>query len=84
MSTLIGVSKHYSDMIEGRKGSAKHLSPQEVGVIIKQGYETLSIEAREGLDHWDKFREADHKLMLKKLARVAVADARDLSLGFTV
>ncbi|KAL1305131.1 hypothetical protein AAFC00_002056 [Neodothiora populina] len=80
MKTLIGVSKHYADLIEGQKGMIKNLSPREVGKIIKQGYETLSIESREGLDHWERFREADHKVMLKKLARVAVADARNLSL----
>ena len=46
--------------------------------MIKQGYETLSIQAKEGLDHWDKFREADHKMILKKIARVAVEDAKSL------
>lgn len=80
MGTLIGVSKHYSDLIEAQRGSVKNLSPREVGKIIRQGYETLSIDVREGLDHWEKFREADHKVMLKKLARLAVADARTLSL----
>lgn len=81
MKTLIGVSQHYSELIEGQKGRTKNLSPREVGKIIKQGYDTLSIESREGLDQWEKFREADHKVALKKLARVAVADARLLSLS---
>lgn len=80
MNTLIGVSRHYAELIEGQKGSTKNLSPKEVGKIIKQGYETLNIEGREGLDQWDKFREADHKVELKKLARVVVADARTVAL----
>lgn len=79
LSTLIGVSTHYSVLIEGQKGKVKNLSPREVGKIIKQGYETLSIEATEDMAQWERFREADHKAMLKKLARVAVSDARSLS-----
>ena len=83
MTTLVGVSTHYSELIEGQKGNIKNLSPREVGKIIKQGYETLNIETREGLDRWEKFREADHKVALKKIARTAVTDARELSLYST-
>lgn len=79
ISILTGVSKHYSDLIQDAKGKANNLSPREVHKIIKDGYETLSIEAKEGLDHWSRYREADHKAELKKVARVAVADARKLS-----
>lgn len=81
MGTLISVSEHYSDLIAGEKKSSKNLSPREVSKIIKEGYETLSIEAKEGLDHWEKYREADHKVLLKKIVRVVVADAKDLSLA---
>ncbi|KAJ9645935.1 hypothetical protein H2199_002978 [Coniosporium tulheliwenetii] len=80
IETLISVSSHYHALLEDGKGKArsKNLSPKEVNQIIKQGYETLSIQAREGLDQWEKFREADHKVVLKKIARLAVADAKDL------
>lgn len=81
MKTLVGVSKHYSDLIAAQRDQIRNPSPRQVGNIIKQGYETLSIEVREGLDRWEGFREADHKTVLKKLARVAVADARTFSLG---
>ncbi|RAL09724.1 ARMH3 family protein [Aspergillus homomorphus CBS 101889] len=56
----------------------KHLSPREVHRIIKQGYETLSIPPLEGLSAWQKFREADWKVELKRAARCAVDDARQL------
>ena len=82
MQTLINVSSHYQSLLENNdkaKARSKHLSPQEVNNIIKQGYETLSIDASEGLDRWDKFREADHKSLLKKIARAAVEDAKTLN-----
>ncbi|CAG5155381.1 uncharacterized protein ALTATR162_LOCUS3633 [Alternaria atra] len=79
MQTLINVSSHYQSLLN-EKGR-KHLSPQEVGQVIKQGYETLSIDASEGLDRWEKFREADFKSALKKIARVVVEDAKALNEG---
>ena len=78
---LVSVSGHYYTLLEGNekgKVKTKNLSPREVSKVIKQGYETLSIQAKEGLDHWDKFREADHKMVLKKVARAAVEDAKSL------
>lgn len=56
----------------------KNLSPREVHRIIKQGYETLSIQPPEGLSAWSRWRETDWKSELKKAARVAVDDARQL------
>lgn len=79
MQTLINVSSHYQSLLESSrngKAKSKHLSPQEVNNIIKLGYETLSIDASEGLDRSDKFREADFKISLKKIARAAVDDAK--------
>lgn len=58
----------------------KNLGPREVHQIIKQGYDTLSIQPQEGLSTWEKWREADRKLELKKAARCAVEDARRLVL----
>lgn len=80
MQTLINVSSHYQSLLESNgKARSKHLSPQEVSTVIKQGYETLSIDASEGLDRWEKFREADFKSLLKKIARAAVEDAKALN-----
>jgi hypothetical protein len=77
---LISVSSHYNQLLEdgasGRRG--KHLTSAQVAGVIKQGYETLSIHAREGLDSWDKYREADKRVFLKKMARAAVADVKRL------
>jgi len=78
MQTLINVSSHYQALLDGDRGksTSKHLSPQEVSKVIKQGYETLSIDTSEGLDRWEKFREADRKTLLKRIARAAVDDAK--------
>lgn len=81
IQTLINVSSHYHSMLEGpEKGKvrSKNLSPREVSNVIKAGYETLSIDASEGLDRWERFREADFKVLLKKIARVVVDDAKSL------
>jgi hypothetical protein len=37
------------------------------------------VDASEGLDRWEKFREADFKSLLKKIARAAVEDAKALN-----
>jgi len=82
MQTLVNVSAHYHALLEGKEGKgalrSKNLSPREVSSVIKQGYETLSIEAGEGLDRWERFREADWKVALKRIARAAVEDAKGL------
>lgn len=56
----------------------KNLSPREVHRIIKQGYDTLSIQPPEGLSAWSRWRETDWKSELKRAARYAVDDARQL------
>jgi hypothetical protein len=81
IETLISVSSHYHAILEGSaqgKFRNKNLSPKEVSRVIKQGYDTLSIEAKEGLDRWDSFREANHKTVLKRIARIAGEDANAL------
>lgn len=56
----------------------KNLSPREVHRIIKQGYDTLSIQPPEGLTTWARWRETEWKSELKRAARWAVDDARQL------
>lgn len=56
----------------------KNLSPREVHRIIKQGYDTLSIQPPEGLTTWARWRETEWKSELKRAARCAVDDARQL------
>ncbi|CEJ62358.1 hypothetical protein PMG11_10859 [Penicillium brasilianum] len=56
----------------------KNLSPREVHRIIKQGYDTLSIQPPEGLTTWSRWRETEWKSELKRAARCAVDDARQL------
>lgn len=81
IDTLISVSRHYHSILEESsksRGKSKHLSAREVHKVIQQGYDTLSIQAKEGLDHWDRFREADNKAVLKKVARIAIEDTKEL------
>ncbi|KAG7101468.1 hypothetical protein HYQ44_019129 [Verticillium longisporum] len=83
IGTLISVSAHYKEMLKtgaGKDAKARGaiLTSVEVADVIKQGYETLSIQAKEGLDTWERYREADERTLLKKVARVAVADGRGL------
>jgi hypothetical protein len=51
--------------------------------VIQRGYETLSIQAKDGLDRWERFREAEHKNVLKKAAKVVVGDVKEM-IGMTI
>ncbi|KAI0900232.1 DUF1741-domain-containing protein [Annulohypoxylon nitens] len=73
IGTLVSVSAHYKTMLESG-GSKRNLTSTEVAEVIKQGYETLSIQAKEGLDGWERYREADERTLLKKMARATVTD----------
>lgn len=91
VDSLIGVSRHYHGLLEedGRLakatkgGAGKHLSARQVQTVIQRGYETLSIQAKDGLDRWERFREAEHKNVLKKAARVVVGDVKEM-IGMTI
>jgi hypothetical protein len=79
INTLIGVSQHYQELIDSQRAKKEHLSPREVSKIIKQGYETLALEGKEGPEAAETgYREVEYKSMLKRAARVAVADAANL------
>lgn len=81
IDTLVSVSVHYKEMLgtDGSKAvkgkrTGGQLTSLQVAEVIKQGYETLSIQAKEGLDSWEKYREADERTLLKKMGRQAVGD----------
>jgi hypothetical protein len=80
IDSLIGVSRHYHSLLEEdgkqRVRGGKHLSARQVQGVIQRGYETLSIQAKDGLDRWERFREAEHKTALKKVTRVVVGDVK--------
>jgi hypothetical protein len=77
IDTLISVSTHYKELLADGK-RANNLTSAQVAGVIKQGYETLSIQAKEGLDGWEKYREADERVFLKKMARTVVSDVKSL------
>lgn len=83
IDTLVNVSTHYKEMLlanggEKKVGKKGNLTSLQVAEVIKQGYETLSIQTKEGLDSWEKYREADERTLLKKMARAAVGDVQGL------
>jgi hypothetical protein len=80
IDTLVAVSTHYKELLaDGSHGKqVKNLTSVQVAGVIKQGYESLSIQSKEGLDGWDKYREADERTFLKKMARAVVADVKIL------
>jgi hypothetical protein len=88
IDTLVNVSTHYKEMLAergiggGKAATGRRIGSQltslQVAEVIKQGYETLSIQAKEGLDSWEKYREADERTLLKKMARAAVGDVKVL------
>ena len=63
-------------LLSSSSSSSSTLTSLQVAEVIKQGYETLSIQAAAGLDGWEKYREADERTLLKRLARTAVADVK--------
>lgn len=80
IDTILSVCSHYRQMLSdnGGKRLPANLTAAQVADLIKQGYDSLSIQTREGLDTWERFREADERTVLKKMARAAVADARTM------
>ncbi|KAI1322108.1 hypothetical protein F5Y16DRAFT_404821 [Xylariaceae sp. FL0255] len=75
INTLVSVCAHYKTMLDAG-GSKKNLTSVQVSEVIKQGYETLSIQTKEGLDGWERYREADDRTLLKKMARATVTDVK--------
>lgn len=80
INILISVSTHYHDLLQAQHAASKkaHQSPTAVQKVIKQGYETLNIEASEDLGKWEKWREGSGiwRGELKRIVRTVVADAR--------
>ncbi|KAI1345705.1 hypothetical protein F5Y01DRAFT_308841 [Xylaria sp. FL0043] len=75
IDTLVNVTAHYKSLLDSG-GSKKNLTSTQVAEVIKQGYETLSIQTKEGLDGWERYREADDRTLLKKMARATVMDVK--------
>ena len=80
VEALLSVSSHYHDLLKAQHGKKTHQSPTAIQKVIKEGYETLNLEADEGFGQWDRWRESNWKAEIKKTIRIAVEDARILSL----
>lgn len=78
LTMMAKLNAHYKSMLEEQKGRKKNLAPGDVSKIIKQGYETLDLQAADSWGGWEKFREVERKTLLKRAARFAVADVRGL------
>lgn len=79
IKTLMDAGLHFTNAFDKANGKAKNVSTKDVMKVIKDGYETLAIEAREGTDNWTPYREQDYKTEVKKITRVVVADTRRLA-----
>lgn len=80
VKALISVSSHYHELLKAQHGKKTHQSPTAIQKVIKEGYDTLNLEADADFGHWEKWRENDWKPELKKMIRVSVEDARLLAL----
>jgi hypothetical protein len=78
IKTLSDASTHLTEAIQNAGGNSKKVSVKEVMTIIRNGYETLSIESREEGEYWTPYREQDHKGDMKKITRVVIADGKRL------
>lgn len=79
IEVLLSVSGHYKQLVEEKKGKGnKNISPREIAKIIKEGYETLTLEAKQGQEQWRRYREADYRNFIKKVTRMAVTDLKTL------
>jgi hypothetical protein len=88
IDTLLSVSSHYKQQLLGSGDNSnrsaretKNLTSIRVAEVIKEGYETLSIQTKEGLDSWERFREAGERSLMKVVARTAVDDVKALNKG---
>jgi hypothetical protein len=80
VAALISVSSHYHELLKAQHGKKTHQSPTAIEKVIKEGYETLNLEANEGFGQWERWRESNWKSEMKKMIRVAVEDSKTLSL----
>ncbi|KAK9457661.1 hypothetical protein V1511DRAFT_494247 [Dipodascopsis uninucleata] len=79
IGTLISIEGHYNNLIKERSVfSSGQLSSDQVSELIKSGYETLSISAQQGIDYWDRYRDSDERVYLKRVTLQAVADTKSL------
>lgn len=78
VTMMAKLNSHYRTMLEEQKGRKRSMAPGDVSKIIKKGYETLDLPAAEAWGQWTRFREVERKVLLKKVARVAVGDVRVL------
>jgi hypothetical protein len=87
INILISVSAHYHSLLQqaqngggggGGGGKKMHQSPTAVQKVIKQGYETLNIEAGQDLGKWDKWREGQGswRAELKRIVRTVMDDGK--------
>ena len=82
MTTLLSVCKHYQELISEhqRTSKSRHLSSEEVTKVIKQGYDSIQItpsspQVAASIDSvGGRYKEGDHRGILKKIWRICIAD----------
>ena len=76
---LIIVAEHYQQLLVGEKEKGRlgrSAGPREVARVIREGFEGLELPELEGLGLWKPWREGEERIFVKRVARLAVEDAR--------
>ena len=76
---LIVVAEHYQQLLVGEKERGRlgrSAGPREVARVIREGFEGLQLPEVEGLGLWKPWREGEERGFVKRVARLAVEDAR--------
>jgi hypothetical protein len=82
MTTLLSVCKHYQALISEHQKTSKsrHLSSEEVIKVIKEGYDSIQIvpsspQVAASIESGGvRYKEGDHRGILKKIWRICIAD----------
>ena len=80
---LIDAGERLTESLGKVNGRSRSVSTKDVMKVIKDGFDTLSMEARDETDQWTLYREQEYKAEIKKITRVVVADGRRLAVSVT-
>lgn len=80
INVILTTSTHFHGQLEAKGVVTRALSTKEVTKVIRTGYENLELPdmARLGIESFERWREGDEKVTVKKMARVAVEDVKKL------
>ena len=83
LKTLEQLAAHFKAQVEEKRSAGwavKIPGQREMRSAVRDGYESLKIDVdgADSIGTWDRYREIDRRVLLKRIARVAVVDVRSL------